>query len=234
MKPVPILFDADGQAISPENVVKAIQGFPNSYKEATREIIQASPHLDTRGQAFVDCASRILSSFGMTRGGLFHRNGEDHLRLCWKAVGSTLLRINRSVLDSGLSRDRYLLELGEHEREQLISDIWVTTKQLLPFTMGDYSYGLVAASKILFSVLPEIVLPIDNAQWLRVFRTVDLGDVIRQMALDIHEWEAATGRKLNELDSSGRLTTLPSVYNVMAMDARPKQEKESGPGVDSE
>ena len=76
------------------------------------------------------------------------------------------------------------------------------------------------ASKILFAVLPEIVLPVDNKQWLDVFRTVDLGDVINCMVCDIQEWESATHSKLNEMDKQRRLTTLPSVYNVMAMGAR--------------
>jgi hypothetical protein len=42
------------------------------------------------------------------------------------------------------------------------------------------------------------------------------------MVLDIQKWESETGRQFNDLDHSKRLTTLPSVYNVMAMDARPK------------
>ena len=89
--------------------------------------------------------------------------------------------------------------------------------------MGETTFGLVGASKILFSVLPEIVLPIDNKQWLNVFKTVDIGDVIKWMVFDIQRWESATGNKLNEMDYSGRLTTLPSVYNVMAMAARFKK-----------
>jgi hypothetical protein len=88
--------------------------------------------------------------------------------------------------------------------------------------MGETSYGLVGASKILFSVLPEIALPIDNAQWLHVFKTVDIGDILRCMVVDIQKWEGITGKHLNDLDHSKRLTTLPSVYNVMAMYARPK------------
>jgi len=87
--------------------------------------------------------------------------------------------------------------------------------------MGETSYGLVGASKILFSVLPEIILPIDNYMWLKIFKTVDIGDIIEGMVLDIQQWENETGQKLNEMDS--RLTTLPSVYNVMATDARPKK-----------
>ena len=87
--------------------------------------------------------------------------------------------------------------------------------------MGKKSYGLVGASKILFAVLPEIVLPIDNSQWLHVFKTVDIGDVIKWMAFDIDRWEDDTREKFNEMDDKKRLTTLPSVYNVMAMAARP-------------
>jgi hypothetical protein len=93
-------------------------------------------------------------------------------------------------------------------------------KRMLPFTMGVTSYGLVGASKLLFAVFPEIVIPIDNTQWLRVFQTVDIGDVIMWMASDILRWEQSTGATLNEIDQSGRLSTLPSVYNVMAMAAR--------------
>ena len=133
-----------------------------------------------------------------------------------------MIEINNSVRKSGLSRDRYLLELSVQEREGLIAEIWLITKKLLPFTMGKTSYGLVGASKILFSVLPEIVLPIDNDEWLHVFKTVDIGDVLHRMVFDIQKWEGITGRQLNDLDHSKRLTTLPSVYNVMAMDARPK------------
>jgi hypothetical protein len=157
----------------------------------------------------------------MTRAGPFHGNGKEKLRICWNVVGANLLEINNSVCKSGLLRDRYILEISEREREELIAEIWLITKKLLPFTMGKTSYGLVGASKILFSVLPEIVLPVDNAQWFQVFKTVDLGDVLRRMVFDIQKWEGLTGEQLNNLDHSKRLTTLPSVYNVMAMLARP-------------
>jgi hypothetical protein len=159
----------------------------------------------------------------MTRSGPFHVSSlNENLRRCWDKVGTNLLEINKSVLNSGLSRDRYLLELNEKDREELILKIWSLTKKLLPITMSKSSYGLVGASKILFSVLPEIVLPVDNTEWLQVFKTVDLGDVLRYMVSDIQQWEGITGKRLNELDDKNRLTTLPSVYNVMAMAARPK------------
>jgi hypothetical protein len=166
----------------------------------------------------------------MTRSGPFkgveinengYVNGKEILLNCWKVVGDHLIEIHNSVLESGYSRDRYLLEMGKPKRKELIATIWSVTKQLLPFTMGKTSYGLVGASKILFAVLPEIVLPVDNSQWLNVFKTVDIGDVINGTVFDIHHWEKITEKKLNEMDHLKRLTTLPSVYNVMAMEARP-------------
>jgi hypothetical protein len=222
MSPSEILLDARGHAVSPIEISNRINAFGDSYSDAIKEIINNSKILDNEGEVFIKCASRILSNFKMTRRGPFHLNYYEKLRSCWNAVGANLKEINNSVLKSGLPRDRYLLELSEREREVLIAEIWLITKKLLPFTMGKTSYGLVGASKILFSVFPEIVLPVDNAQWFQVFKTVDLGDVLHRMVHDIQKWEGITGRQLNELDNSKRLTTLPSVYNVMAMHTRPK------------
>jgi len=220
-----ILFDAEGHPITPDQISARIVEFGDSYNNATMEIIRDSEVLDKDGEVFIKCASRILSSFGMTRSGTFHVNGSEKLRSCWDAIGANLIEINNSVRKSGLSRGRYIVELSEAEREGLIDEIWLLTKELLPFTMGKTSYGLVGASKILFSVLPEITLPIDTAQWLHVFKTVDIGDVLHRMVFDIQRWESITERQLNDLDDLGyskRLSTLPSVYNVMAMYARPE------------
>jgi hypothetical protein len=223
-----ILFD-EKVAVKPETITERIVAFGDGYNNATKDIIRDSRVLDKDGKAFIKCASRILSSFGMTRSGPFKgagiagkTNKKKILSECWNAIGERLREVKKSLLESGLSRDRYLLELSEPERAQLIAEVWLMTKQLLPFTMGKTSHGLVGASKILFSVLPEIVLPLDNAQWTYVFQTVDLGDVISRMVSDIQRWEQITDRQLNELDHSKRLTTLPSVYNVMAMYARPR------------
>lgn len=221
MRPSDILFDEIGHAIGPREISSRISHFGNGYNNAVNKIIQKSNVLDTEGSVFIECASLILSSFGMKRSGVFHENCEEVLMNCWDEIGAELIEINESVKSSGLSRERYFLELNDHSRDKLIAGIWLITKKLLPFTMGKNSYGLVGASNILFSVFPEIVLPIDNQQWLHVFKTVDLGDVIKYMVADIQCWEAATGVLLNELDHSKRLTTVPSVYNVMAMKARP-------------
>ena len=223
-----ILFDAAGEAIAPDEISRKIDDFP--YNDAVRKVICDSRELDREGEIFVKCTARILSNFGMTRSGPFKgieikKNGsvncKEILLACWEHIGGGLIEIRNAIPRSGYTRDRYLVELGESERAELIAKIWCLTKQLLPLTMGETTYGLVGASKILFAVLPEIVLPVDNRQWLGVFKTVDLGDVINGMVFEIQRWESKTGKKLNEMDRSRKLTTLPSVYNVMAMAARP-------------
>lgn len=223
-----LLFNKVG-AMSPEEIRQKVADF--RYKEATRDIIRDSAVLDAEGTVFVGCAARILTNFGMTRSGPFQGlrvsangrvKGGEILLKCWADISDDVVDIHNSVGIDGHSRERYILELSGPELEALTARIWSTTKRLLPYTMGETSHGLVGASKILFSVLPEIVLPVDNSMWLRVFRTVDLGDVIVRMAVEIEEWEGATHQRLNDMDASGMLTTLPSVYNVMAMAARPE------------
>ena len=215
-----VLFDERNKPISPIDIMREVRSFGESYKNTIRDIIRYSVVLDKNGKTFVSCASQLLKNFKMTRRGVFHENLEGTLFGCWGVIGDDLLNINRTILESKIPRYRYLIDLDNIEREELITKTWEMTKLLLPFTMSDYSYGLVGASKILFSVLPEIVLPTDNTQWKELFKTVDMGDVIRFMTEDICRWEKVTGEKLNTLDPSGRLTTLPSVYNVAAMAAR--------------
>jgi len=202
---------------------KKIAIFGNSYNRVVHRIIQDSKQLDRKGEVFIKCASLILSNFKMTRSGPFkeHENQKEILVNCWNEIGEALLKIHNSIIESGLSRERILVELDESQLEELTSEIWLITKEILPFIMGKTTYGLVGASKILFAVLPEIVLPVDNRQWLHLFKTVDISDVIKRMVIDIKEWESVTGKRLNEMDASKMLITLPSVYNVMAMAARP-------------
>ena len=86
--------------------------------------------------------------------------------------------------------------------------------------MSKTSWGMVGASKVLFAVLPEIALPVDNVQWKKVFKTIDYSDIISTMALEIDEWERLVNASLDSCDPLPH-TTLPSIYNVMAMKARP-------------
>jgi hypothetical protein len=225
-----ILFKKNGKPYSSANIKNKIDGFGNSYNNAVKDIIGLSRTLDQEGTVFIKCAARLLSNFKMTRRGPFeglriskegHVKGGKILKKCWGEIGREIFEIKSQVIRADPKQQgRFLLNLSEKDREKIIKRIWASTKKLLPHTMGETTYGLVGASKILFSVLPEIVLPVDNTQWLQVFRTVDLGDVIRKMTNEIELWEKNTGGRFDLIDQKQRLTTLPSVYNVMAMNAR--------------
>lgn len=224
-----ILFTDKEKACTPLEVQNKITSFNNGYAKAIEEIIRYSTSLDENGEVFVFCAARILISFKMTWQGPFKgieitKNNKvlrnEVLKDIWEEIGEDLKNIHDSIINSSLSRDRYLLELDQISLNALTADIWRIFKKILPFSMGEYTFGLVAASKILFSILPEIVLPVDTKQWRTVFKTVDIGDIIKDMKSEIQKWETITGAKFNKLDNLKRLTTLPSVYNVMAMGAR--------------
>ena len=217
-----ILFDENDKEISPSKIYQLINNFGESYKDSTNKIITKSESLDKNGKTFIECGSLILSNFGMTRRGVFSESLQERLQACWDKIGEDILLIKDEINNSGKSRDRFLLEISNDELKNFASQVWFMTKEILPITMSKSSYGLVGASKILFSILPEIVLPIDNQQWKELFKTVDLGDVIEFMTEDVHNWENMTGEQLNTLDKKNRLTTLPSVYNVIAMAARPR------------
>jgi hypothetical protein len=222
MKKNLILFNKEGYPRTSEAIIKEISVFKNDYINTTSTLILDSTELSEDGETFVKNGSLILSKFGMNRGGPFldKQTTNATLHRCWKEVGEAIISIKQILVRSNHSRNRLLLEMERNVLESVTRDTWKVMKQILPFTMGVTTYGLVGASKLLFAVFPELVLPIDNMQWLKVFQTVDMGDVIIWMASDILHWEQLTGERLNELDKSGRLSTLPSVYNVMAMAAR--------------
>lgn len=123
-----ILFTESGRSISPDEIRYKITAFGESYSRAIKEIINNSRILDDDGEVFIQCASLILKNFKMTRRGPFHENCYERLCQCWGAVGIYIKQINKSVLDSGLSRDRYLLEMHVQERNEIIAEIWQLTK----------------------------------------------------------------------------------------------------------
>ena len=107
------------------------------------------------------------------------------------------------------------------DQRKVADDLWEIFKLLLPPCMGKSTLGLVAASKILFSVFPEVALPVDNTQWRAVFKTVDYSDIIMHMAEEIAWWEKKTAQHLERcLPDDLEAMTLPAIYNVMAMKAR--------------
>lgn len=227
-----ILFNGN-EAISPEEISNCIEKFGDSYTKAVTKIIRSTDSLDLNIDIFIKNSAILLNSFGMARSGPFKgikyyqgkvRGPKHKLKACWDAINGDLLLARNFLNGKNLKpRSRALILLDIDSREKVISYIWSAFKKLLPITMGNYSYGLVGASKMLFSVLPEIALPVDNAEWVNVFKTVDFGDVIHTMADEIIAWEEMTGEQFQNCDDSEN-TTLPAVYNVVAMEARPKSK----------
>ena len=160
-----------------------------------------------------------MPSFGMTRRGVFHGiNQKSHvLDVCWAQFGREFedLRIKINKISS--HRSRAILELP--------TDIFVVTSDLfdrLEWTeIKGSDIGRVGASKILFAIFPEIALPVDNSEWDNVFRTHDYRKILQLMTDEIRLWENKSKMNLETLDPNPP-TTLPSIYNVMAMDERPK------------
>lgn len=227
-----ILFN-DNEPISPEEISNCIEKFGDSYTKAVTKIIRKTNSLDLNIDVFIKNSASLLNSFKMARSGPFKGIGVyndkvvgpvDKLHSCWDSINEDLLFLRNFLNEQNLKpRSRALILLDIDSREKVISYIWTAFKKLLPITMGNYSYGLVGASKILFSVLPEIALPVDNAEWVTVFKTVHYGDVINLMADEIKAWEEQIEKELQSCDEN-KYTTLPTVYNVMAMKAKSKSK----------
>lgn len=224
-----ILFDKSGRPLSQKKIKSELDKFGKSYKATMNNITQRIQQGLTQ-KIFSENVSQLMANFKMTRKGLFHgikylngavQDPNGQVSACWSLIGSDAINLKNYLLQQNVSNpNRILAELTAQSRSQVSSDLWIMFKKLLSVCMSDGSYGLVAASKILFAVFPEIALPIDNVQWKHLFKTVDYGDITTLMAVEIISWENQTGKQLDSCDSSGDFT-LVSVYNVMAMKARP-------------
>ena len=178
------LFDGQGNPVVPDAIRQSIVRFGNSYNQVVCEIIENS---DNRLDKDVFCrnVATLIPNFKMTRKGPFEgikihegkvQDPRGIIAGCWKEVGNKAMSL-RDVLDSqNKGRVRVLVEVPPQAKEEIAAKLWVMFKQVVPICMGQYTFGLVGASKILFAILPEVALPIDNNQWLNVFRTIDYGD----------------------------------------------------------
>lgn len=224
-----ILFDQSGNPLSPAAIKNDVDFFGVSYTATVHDTIRRSQSGLTKDIFFKNVA-QLMANFKMTRGGLFKgakylsgkvQDPNGQIAACWSIVGRDTILLRNYLSQQNVShRNRTLVEISALARNKVILDLWTLLKKLLSVCMSDGSYGLVAASKVLFAVLPEIAQPIDNAQWKNLFKTVDYGDIIALMADEIMVWEKQTGQLLDSCDPSGNFT-LPSIYNVMAMKARP-------------
>ncbi len=223
-----VLFDNSGNPHPKAYIEKCLEKFGRSYSLTVQEIIGATQDRIDKG-IFLKNAAKLMSNFKMTRTGpfkgvrVFNRKGFDNdreiLSESWKAIGESVLDLKKFLISRPIAtRERVLVEVSEVERKQVAGKLWYMFKQLLPLCMSETSLGLVGASKLLFSVFPEVALPVDNNQWRKLFQTVDYSDVICLMANEIIEWERLLGQKIDACDRY--ISTLPSIYNVMAMGAR--------------
>jgi len=224
-----ILFDQSGNPINPGEIKNAVDDFGKSYAATVNNIIRSSQRSLTQ-DIFAENVARLMANFKMTRKGLFngikYLNGavqdpNGQILSCWLLIGSDAINLKNYLLQQNVKNTkRTLAELSANAKDKASADLWIMFKKLLSVCMSDGSYGLVAASKILFSIFPEIALPIDNVQWKSIFKTVDYSDVTALVAHEIITWENQTGHQLDSCDTSGSFTVV-AVYNVMAMKARP-------------
>jgi hypothetical protein len=225
-----ILFNTDGP-IPSQKISQSLEAFPNGYARTVRQIIQATESSSISESLFFDITVKVLNSFKMTRPGPFKGLGYnpdcsfkgpiEKLSASRDSVQADLFEI-KSLLNSwGLvPRGRKIIQINDYQLQEVTRLLWISFKKLLLITMSTHSYGLVGASKILFGIFPEIVLPVDNEEWKQLFKTVDLSDVIKLMRNEIIEWEKQSGQMLDGCEPANVPSTLPAIYNVMAMKAR--------------
>jgi len=223
-----ILFYAKGNPIPRKHIETCVEEFGHGYRKTVQDIISRSQPGLTRDIFFQNVA-QLMPNFKMTRRGCFNgvkyeqRHVQDpngQIAACWAACGQAVLQIRTFLAQQNINRRRILVDMPAHSRGQVIINLRRAFNLLIPVCMGKVVNGLVGTSKVFFAVLPEISLPVDTTQWRKVFKTNDYGDILTLMADEIMAWEAQTGYSLDSCDPSPD-STLPSIYNVMAMKARP-------------
>jgi len=224
-----ILFDELNKPFSSISIANSINKFKPSYTNTVNAVIRRS-HNNVTQSIFFENVAQLMPNFKMTRRGPFsgvkYKQGivQDPNRKisdCWSAVGVSIVRLKNILSQQrSIQRNRLIADISDALKGKIISDLKQIFNTLIPVCMGKATNGRVAASNVLFSVLPEIALPVDTAMWKKLFETIDYGDIIETMATEIIEWESQTGNKLDICDPSGN-STLPAIYNVMAMKARP-------------
>lgn len=232
-EPLKILFyEENGNPIDYRCIRRFVYAFPKSYHEVVGEIIENSRDLNRR--VFEKNIARLMPPFKMTRRGAFYgvkmdenNNPKDPYGVigsCWNKVEKDLLKLKKDISKSSdRLRNRVLAELSEPLRNDTVREVSKLFEKLRKVAVKTNArkkseVGLVGASKILFAVLPEIALPVDNSEWDNVFKTENYGNVLTTMAKEIIDWEDETRKKLKDIDQN---LTWPAVYNVMAMAVRP-------------
>ena len=228
-----ILFNKRGNPRTAKEIKTCVADFGGGYNRIVCKVIESSKD-GLNKDVFRQNVAILMPNFLMTRAGPFKgvdfvhgtvKDPKGQIAACWDLIGPRTVRL-REFIDGQRqgSRARGLVEMPLTAQEEVASELWHLLNRLSPVCWTENSFGLVGASKVLFAVLPEVALPVDNAEWKKVFRTIDYRDIITTMAEEIREWEQRTKTKHNSCDPHSCLT-LPGIYNVMAMKARPKAKK---------
>ncbi|MBE0512691.1 hypothetical protein IBX38_06550 [Candidatus Bathyarchaeota archaeon] len=230
-----ILFYENGDPIAPRCIERFIGAFSKSYSEVVGTIIEKSetPRLDFK--VFEYNIAKLMPSFKMTRAGAFRGVRIDEkdrpcdpnkvINNCWEKVEDELRNLKKYLKQKASGRrSRVLVDLSPKSRNHVIKKGAELFEKLLGVKVKTGRVSRVGASKVLFAVLPEIALPVDNLEWKSVFKTTKYQDILSTMANEIREWEGKFPKiPLEKLDPNPK-TTLPAIYNVMAMAARPLKE----------
>ena len=228
-----ILFSKRGHPRTAKEIKTCVESFGGGYNRIVCRVIESSED-GLNKDVFRQNVAILMPNFLMTRAGPFKgvafihgivKDSKGQIAACWDVIGERTVQL-RGFVDEQRpgSRTRGLVEMSRTAQEEVASELWHLLNRLSPVCWTENSFGLVGASKVLFAVLPEVALPVDNAEWKKVFRTIDYRDIITTMAEEIREWEKRTKTKLDSCDPHSCLT-LPGIYNVMAMKARPKAKK---------
>ena len=220
-----ILFESSGKPYSLIYVSYCMAMRREPYSQAVQEIIKSTDKL-IDFNIFSMNAAKIMAVSKMNQRGPFQGiliirekiyDPEGMLDEIWDSICTPACELKSTLINSPKqNRQRLLVDMPEHRFENVADCLWKIFKQLIPFCMGVDTLGLTAASKLLFSVFPEIALPVEKVQWKKLFRTIDFADVLRLIRKEISEWERTSRHALTECDSSNS-ATLPELYNAVAL-----------------
>jgi hypothetical protein len=223
-----ILFYEDGDPIDIRAIGLFVNSFSKSYTKTVQTIIRDSKVINEH--SFKHNIALLMPSFKMTRNGVYRGlkvgKGDNIVDpnnitdVCWKEIGQRLIEL-KSEIPQEATRSRVIADLAPSDIENVTDKTNRLYESLSAKSTNGSTLGRVGATKILFSVFPEVALPIDTSQWRDVFKTSDYKSILKTMIGEIKDWEQRTEKKLEKC-AVNKVTTLPSIYNVMAMIARPQ------------
>jgi hypothetical protein len=225
-----ILFDETSKPLGIVTIKKKLSHFSKSYDKVVKIVIEKSEKLSR--DTFNFNIATLMPPFKMTRNkysvfygmkieeGILKDSDYNVLDSCWKKFGTEFKEVKEHISENVSHRNRALLELPEDKKNIAVEKVSKLFDELEWTTINDHhDIKRVGASKILFALFPEFALPVDNDEWDILFRTHDYGKILSTMINEIKEWEKKLRVNLETLNTSYK-TTLPSVYNVLAMEKK--------------